>query len=99
MGTAASVKEVSGKAEALGVIPHSIKFIFAAMQQSRSDYDITMKVEYCLPHLHAFARVSIQATACLPCHTVTSTVFQESIVAVAGRLTLWRCIKIRSGIC
>ena len=44
MGTAASVKEVSGKAEALGVIPHSIKFIFTAMQQSRSDYDITMKV-------------------------------------------------------
>lgn len=46
MGTAASVKEVSGKAEALGVIPHSIKFIFAAMQQSRADYDLTMKVTF-----------------------------------------------------
>ena len=46
MGTAASVKEVSGKGEALGVIPHSIKFIFAAMQQSRADYDLTMKVTF-----------------------------------------------------
>ena len=44
MGTAASVKEVSGKGESSGVIPQSIKSIFVAMQQTRSDYDITMKV-------------------------------------------------------
>jgi len=44
MGTAASVKEVSGKGEATGIIPRSIKSIFAAMQQSRADYDVTMKV-------------------------------------------------------
>ncbi len=31
MGTAASVKEVSGKGEATGIIPRSIKSIFAAM--------------------------------------------------------------------
>jgi len=44
MGTAASVKEVSGKGEAIGVIPRSIKSIFASMQQTRADYDVTMKV-------------------------------------------------------
>lgn len=44
MGTAASIKEVSGKGESSGVIPQSIKSIFVAMQQTRSDYDITMKV-------------------------------------------------------
>ena len=44
MGTAASVKEVSGKGEATGVIPRSIKAIFATMQQARADYDVTMKV-------------------------------------------------------
>ncbi|DBA99762.1 hypothetical protein WJX82_005490 [Trebouxia sp. C0006] len=46
MGTAASVKEVSGKGESTGIIPRSIKSIFAAMQQSRADYDVTMKVDF-----------------------------------------------------
>ena len=44
MGTAASVKEVSGKGEATGVIPRCIKSIFATMQQARADYDVNMKV-------------------------------------------------------
>ena len=44
MGTAASVKEVSGNTEASGVIPRSIKSIFATMQQARADYDVNMKV-------------------------------------------------------
>ena len=47
MGTAASVKEVSGKGEATGVIPRSIKSVFATMQQARADYDVNMKVCRC----------------------------------------------------
>ncbi|KAL3154275.1 hypothetical protein ABBQ32_013766 [Trebouxia sp. C0010 RCD-2024] len=46
MGTAASVKEVSGKGEATGVIPRCIKSIFATMQQARADYDVNMKVDF-----------------------------------------------------
>lgn len=46
MGTAASVKEVSGKGEATGIIPRSIKSIFATVQQTRADYDINMKVSH-----------------------------------------------------
>lgn len=44
MGTAASVKEVSGKGEATGVIPRCIKSIFATIQSVRADYDVNMKV-------------------------------------------------------
>ncbi len=62
MGTAASVKEVSGKGEATGIIPRSIKSIFAAMQQSRADYDVTMKVT---PSKFHAALISSAAAAAL----------------------------------
>lgn len=48
MGTAASVKEVSGKGEATGVIPRCIKSIFATIQSVRADYDVNMKVRFSL---------------------------------------------------
>lgn len=59
MGTAASVKEVSGKAEATGVIPCSIKSIFATMQQARADYDVNMKV--CAAAVHFAALCALVA--------------------------------------
>ena len=62
MGTAASVKEVSGKGESTGIIPRSIKSIFAAMQQSRADYDVTMKVT---PSKFHAALISSAAAAAL----------------------------------
>lgn len=54
MGTAASVKEVSGKGEATGVIPRCIKSIFATMQQARADYDVNMKVHLLLFLQHVY---------------------------------------------
>ena len=63
MGTAASVKEVSGKGEATGVIPRCIKSIFATIQSVRADYDVNMKVclSLLLPLHLAAAAVQLKA--------------------------------------
>lgn len=69
MGTAASVKEVSGKGEATGVIPRCIKSIFATVQSVRADYDVNMKVclsplqmqlLFCLKALHFTVKYTAQ---------------------------------------
>lgn len=66
MGTAASVKEVSGKGEATGIIPRSIKSIFAAMQQSRADYDVTMKVTTSKSHSALISSAAAAALNSIP---------------------------------
>ena len=81
MGTAASVKEVSGKAEATGVIPRSIKSIFATMQQARADYDVNMKVCTAAVHFAALAAVA-------------ERVQSEHLIQALGRLRLVNCIAL-----
>lgn len=83
MGTAASVKEVSGKGEAVGIIPSSIKSIFAAMQQSRTDYDVTMKVS----HLTVNAALEINCCCCLQgCTCADESYIKSSCIDLAGSL-------------
>ena len=44
MGTGATTRTVAGGGEADGVIPRSVKYIFAALAKIREHYDVSIKV-------------------------------------------------------